>query len=128
MANSRPKKATTNGRRKKANSATASRCTGAPAPRRSIRVGQKARIMEDEEMPGVEETPLQKVVITVSGESYDGYRDRVSATIRKQCNLLTAVVVLQRLPGICPSPLRFLSPELVLQMHRPHHQPTARRI
>jgi hypothetical protein len=116
--------------KKKASVATASRCTGAPAPRRNLKSGKKAKVKDDEEMAGVEETPLPTVNITIAGQPYDAYEqhDRVGVTLPEQCNLLTPVVVLQRLSGPCRSQLPFVSPELVLQMHHPHHYPAESKI
>lgn len=97
MASSKAQTSTTRGGRKKKTTATASRCTGAPAPRRSLKAPPTAKITQDkglEAMTGIEETPLPKVDIILTGEPYDDNRDRASATILEQCNLLTTIVVL----------------------------------
>lgn len=120
MASSGAKKVATKGRKKKASVATASRCTGAPAPRRNLKPRQKAKVTEDDEMTGVEEAPLPKVDIYLTGEPYGDHHDCVSATACQQCNILMHVVVLQRLSRSWRPELPFLSPNLVLQMHRPH--------
>jgi hypothetical protein len=110
MAN---KKASRGGRRK-GNAATASRCTGALAPRFSLKPARQATEDQPEEaMTGVEETPLSKVDITFSGEQYGVTRDFVSLTIREQCNPLKTLVVLQPLPRRWRSSLRFLPSDLV---------------
>jgi len=98
MANTQSKKGTSTRGRKKVNWATASRCTGAMAPRLALKSNQKALVPEvtqddaPEEMTGVEETPLSRVVITLDGEPYDGTADRVSATIHGQFSLLMPIV------------------------------------
>ena len=83
MANS--KKVATKGRKKKLSIATASQCTGAPAPCWTLKLRQNANITEDKTIIGVKETPLPNINIYFFRKPCNDNHNIVSAIACHEC-------------------------------------------